>query len=81
MKTDLFDDNTVKFEALTETELKERLADVPLDTQLELAQVVVDEVKLYAEVNKLDYNRKTWLQYKKQTDWRKMSELLKSKIN
>ena len=60
-------ENLVKFEALTQTGLKEWFGSISLDRQLVLSEYVIKDLKRFADGKEL--TRKLWNDYKKQANW------------
>jgi hypothetical protein len=66
-----FGESLIKFEALTQTPLREEFEYVSMDKQIELLDELVMQVKEYAEVNHLPHpSRKAWVAFQKTADWK-----------
>ena len=76
MKEAYFSVDLIRFEAAFDTPIKDALKNVPLSSQIESLDLVVQDVELYAQVNNLPICRKTWESYRKQADWSKLAKLI-----
>ena len=74
MKDMFYGDATIKFEAMFDTTLRQAIAHIPLDKQVELLDVVVADVTAYAEGRGVEVCRKTWNEYCKQVNWQSVAD-------
>ena len=76
-----FGESLIKFEALTQTPLKEEFGAISIDKQLEMLDGLLIAVRQYAELHKLPHpHRKTWTAFKKEANWTELAkEAIKAK--
>ena len=70
----LFNESIIKFEAAFDTPIKDAFEGIELDQWDDLLEVVVADVRRYAQENKVDVCRKTWDAYRKQANWNYLAE-------
>jgi hypothetical protein len=79
MKEPYFSEALIKFETAFDTPMRDALASVSLDRQVEVLEAVVKDVEKFAKANNVTICRKTWTEYKEAANWKQLAEKVLSK--
>lgn len=78
MKKDLyFNNDTIRYEAITQTPLWETAKDLNIDRQVEAGNIIFDDVANFCQRLNLTVCRTSWELYCAEADWENLIEKIK----